>query len=417
MDKSVNLTEPIIDISEKSGSPINTYRQAFQKPTALLLSGGGFRATLYHLGSLWRLYDANYLTNIDIICSVSGGSILAAYLGLHLSDLSMPQSWFGESNKPMWDHYQKNIAEPIREFCSKSIDLRAILSGVFKPKNWFRPGENLLAAYEKHLFRNIKLWSLPEHPDIRILASNLETGQVFTFSRLRVGDPSIGYTDWPDYRLAEAVAASSAFPPFFSPVILPMRREFIPDDKRQSRIPHSRFLYLSDGGVIDNLAIHNMLFEAKTIFVSDGGKRFRPGRFNKIEKTWIGQTLKAHALANNQADPLRRRYLAELIHRNELSGAIWSIHDRPASDQIAYDSQLPDKLGAIRTRLNHFSDVEQERLINWGYFTTAQWITHDFKTGQPVPFRWPYKQPMRALWSGHDDFYERDTISRVKGKT
>lgn len=49
----------------------------------LALSGGGFRATLFHLGVVRYLHDARQLAKIDHICSVSGGSILAAHLLLN----------------------------------------------------------------------------------------------------------------------------------------------------------------------------------------------------------------------------------------------------------------------------------------------------------------------------------------------
>jgi NTE family protein len=49
--------------------------------TALAMSGGGFRATLFHLGSVWRLNDLGYLQKLNRVCSVSGGSITAAMLG------------------------------------------------------------------------------------------------------------------------------------------------------------------------------------------------------------------------------------------------------------------------------------------------------------------------------------------------
>src|SRR5215203_1450044 len=49
----------------------------------LALSGGGFRATLYHLGLVRFLRDAGALTRVTHITSVSGGSILAAHLALH----------------------------------------------------------------------------------------------------------------------------------------------------------------------------------------------------------------------------------------------------------------------------------------------------------------------------------------------
>src|SRR5688500_3525832 len=55
---------------------------------ALCLSGGGYRAMLFHLGSLWALNDHKYLQKLDRISSVSGGSIIAAHLGLSWSGLT-----------------------------------------------------------------------------------------------------------------------------------------------------------------------------------------------------------------------------------------------------------------------------------------------------------------------------------------
>jgi len=45
---------------------------------ALCLSGGGFRAALFHLGAFRRLNELGILSTVDSIASVSGGSILAA---------------------------------------------------------------------------------------------------------------------------------------------------------------------------------------------------------------------------------------------------------------------------------------------------------------------------------------------------
>ena len=59
-------------------------RKGPQPGVALCLSGGGYRAMLFHVGALWRLYEAGWLPKIDRISSVSGGSITAAVLGLGL---------------------------------------------------------------------------------------------------------------------------------------------------------------------------------------------------------------------------------------------------------------------------------------------------------------------------------------------
>ena len=49
----------------------------------LALSGGGFRATMYHLGVVRFLRDAEILPKITHIACVSGGSILGAHLALN----------------------------------------------------------------------------------------------------------------------------------------------------------------------------------------------------------------------------------------------------------------------------------------------------------------------------------------------
>src|SRR4029079_15075395 len=51
----------------------------------LALSGGGFRATLYHLGLVRFLRDAGILPSVTHITAVSGGSIIAAHLCLNWS--------------------------------------------------------------------------------------------------------------------------------------------------------------------------------------------------------------------------------------------------------------------------------------------------------------------------------------------
>src|SRR5580765_2553981 len=55
------------------------------KKIGLALSGGGFRATLYHLGLLRFLHDASILPQVTHITSVSGGSVVAAHLALNWS--------------------------------------------------------------------------------------------------------------------------------------------------------------------------------------------------------------------------------------------------------------------------------------------------------------------------------------------
>ncbi len=43
------------------------------------LSGGGYRATAYHLGTLKKLHAMNILEKATVISTISGGSITGAY--------------------------------------------------------------------------------------------------------------------------------------------------------------------------------------------------------------------------------------------------------------------------------------------------------------------------------------------------
>ena len=72
--------------------------QPEEKGIALCLSGGGYRAMLFHLGTLIRLNEMKLLPKIDRVSSVSGGSITAGVLGLNWSRLGFRSKWIFIAN-------------------------------------------------------------------------------------------------------------------------------------------------------------------------------------------------------------------------------------------------------------------------------------------------------------------------------
>ncbi|HMA96361.1 MAG TPA: tetratricopeptide repeat-containing protein, partial [Polyangiaceae bacterium] len=60
---------------------------AFRGKFGLALSGGGFRASLFHIGVLARLAEIGLLRHVEVISCVSGGSIVGAYYYLLLRNL------------------------------------------------------------------------------------------------------------------------------------------------------------------------------------------------------------------------------------------------------------------------------------------------------------------------------------------
>lgn len=81
-------------------------------PTSLALSGGGFRATLFHLGVIRYLCETGRLSSIKKIYAVSGGSILAAHLALHWDEYC-DKDTFPERAKEIIDFTQRDVRNKV----------------------------------------------------------------------------------------------------------------------------------------------------------------------------------------------------------------------------------------------------------------------------------------------------------------
>src|SRR5947208_12453018 len=90
-----------------------------QEGIGLCLSGGGYRAMLFHLGALWRLNEMGYLPKLARISSVSGGSITAGVLGFKWSRLAFNAQGVSAT-------FDAEVVQPIRAVAGKTIDQGAI---------------------------------------------------------------------------------------------------------------------------------------------------------------------------------------------------------------------------------------------------------------------------------------------------
>ena len=81
----------------------------------LALSGGGFRSALFHVGMLARLAELDLLRKVDVISSVSGGSIIAAYYYLKVKAL-LEQSPETCHEPPGREAYIRLVAEIEADF-------------------------------------------------------------------------------------------------------------------------------------------------------------------------------------------------------------------------------------------------------------------------------------------------------------
>jgi len=352
----------------------------------LALSGGGFRATLFHLGTLWRLNELGLLGRLARISSVSGGSITSGLLGLRWPQLSFQGG--------VAANFVEIVVKPLRAFCERSIDALAVGEGALVP--WKSVSDAVREKYEEHLLGTATLQVLPDTPCFVFNATNFQTGRDFRFSKPYAGDYLIGLVRNPSFRISLAVAASSAFPPFLSPVTLeldPASFERTRGADLWDRIEFRKVVRLTDGGVYDNLGLETVWNRLDTVLCSDAGAPFQEDA--DLDTAWHRQALRALDVATDQSRALRKRALVDDLERKLRKGAYWGIGTEIASYQLA--DALPvapakaSALAALRTRLDPFSETEQCQLVNFGYaLCDAALRAHAPGLGSGPAPGWPY---------------------------
>ncbi|MGW3209191.1 patatin-like phospholipase family protein [Streptomyces sp. NPDC001135] len=327
----------------------------------LCLSGGGYRAMLFHAGALWRLNETGWLRKLDFVSSVSGGSIAAGILGHVWKRLD-----FNDSNAAV--NFVPEFLDHIRYLAGRSVDRNAVVLGAIRPGRTI--GEQVAAAYRKHLFGDDTLQDLPEHPRFIITATNLQTGKLWRFSRPYMRDWTFPAIPSPTTGLAVAVAASSAFPPFLSPVDLPIgEADWALQSQPAPAVRLPVHVVLSDGGVYDNLGLEPVVKRCETVLVSDGGGQL--ARVDHVPHDWPRHLLRVLSVVDSQVRSLRKRALMAAFEAEEFRGAYWGIRSDISkyelSDSLYAPMELTQSLARIPTRLSKMPKNTQEQLINWGY--------------------------------------------------
>jgi len=344
---SIARLQPDKDLGPASDALIRAFgvaavpRSAFTGKVGLALSGGGFRASLYHLGVLAQLAELDMLRNVEVLSCVSGGSIAGAHYYLKVRHLLQTKT----DAEITREDYIQLVGEMIDEFVTgvqKNIRTRVAVNPL---KNFrifwsdaysrtFRAAE----LYEHHLYSRVKdghttgprwLNDLTISPQTRINgevfndssfspkyqnwrreakvpilvlnAATLNTGHTWQYTATWMGEAPAGidseidgnerlrrmyYCDAPDdhqkVRLGEAVGASAAVPGVFEPLTLD---HLFPD----------RLVRLADGGVADNQGVDTLLEQdCKVMLVSDasGQMESQPASSNKI----LGVLLRSNSI-------------------------------------------------------------------------------------------------------------------------
>ncbi|MBL8227631.1 MAG: patatin-like phospholipase family protein [Bryobacterales bacterium] len=348
----------------------------------LSLSGGGFRATLFHLGVLRRLNDLGLLSRMTLISSVSGGSILNGLLAVRWQRLR-------KGAGGIFTNFEEEVEQPVREFCSKNLRNYPLLTGRLDPRNWWNLAKddysatNLLAEeYDSELLGGATMQMLSDilnagGPRFVFCATNLATGVNWRFDGKRMGDYQVGYTWKPEMTLGMAVAASSAFPLAFPPLVLELEGsqwEFgdLPDGETRDEM--RKKAHLTDGGVYDNMGLEPVWKKHDFVFCSDAGAPF--GLEGEPGGNIASRLKRASDIIDRQSRALRRRMLIDAFDRKDYRGAFWgiatNIEEYPLEPKATgYTGGTLEAIGDIRTDLDVFTKGEQLVLMNHGWLLSG----------------------------------------------
>ena len=351
------------------GGRVQGVSTAFLGKVGLALSGGGFRASLFHIGVLAKLAELDLLRHVEVLSCVSGGSIIGAHYYLKVREL-FKRKGDGEIGR---EDYVLMVQEICREFLSGvqtnirtrvAADLLTNLKMIFKSNfsRTMRAGD----LYEENIYARVHdgeetqpRWLdelyiqpkdegeqfAPKHdnwrrsakvPILILNATSLNTGHNWQFTASWMGEPpsSIDTAIDANYRLrrmyydkappphnkirlGHAVAASACVPGLFEPLSLPMlyqrNVETVAEDPKIT-------VRLVDGGVHDNQGIMGLLEkDCNAVIVSDASGQM--GSDNNPSKGVLGVPLRSNSILMAR---VREAEYRELKARRQ-SGVLWNL--------------------------------------------------------------------------------------------
>ena len=400
----------------------------------LSLSGGGFRASFFHIGVLARLAELDLLRKVDVLSCVSGGSIIGALYYLYLK---RELDAHGEIDTP---RLIEMISEMERHFLSVvQMNLRwRVFSNVVSNLRLARADYSRTDRFgdllDRYLYRPVwggdqdrpvEMRTLHIHPRgqrdfnpitdnakrhckvpmLVLNATTLNTGHNWRFDVDRMGEPPRPaatrqidknwllcqsrynglHRDYADMALGQAVAASAAVPGLFEPY--PLSRLF-PHPEGSNRHLSAQ---LVDGGVYDNLGTEVLRERGCTHFlISDASGQLTddPEPDSRIASA-IGRSrdilmdrvreLQLGRLLDKWPDNTVLMHMMREMETPELKpigpadhGHI--IRDRAETEVTSFGVQrrVQTQLARMRTDLDAFSDTEAFALMGDGYLMTKR---------------------------------------------
>ena len=352
----------------------------------LALSGGGVRATVFHLGVLKRIADSPRWQDITFVSTVSGGSLCIALVF--------------EKAGQCWPTAQRFLADCLPEIRKPltTCDLEGKYKRLVFTRPWlFLQGRASVIAklMREHWGITSNVSQMPDPPRWEICATCYETGKNWRFSKKRMGDYLTNYVVAPEFPLAEATAASAAVPGVIGPLRLETAKyrwhKFAKNGNEPSIEvkPIASRLTLWDGGVYENLGVEAMFKpqeglreEVDFLITSDAS---RPLGIETRRFQWgIPPYLPPFRLidvATDQVRAFRLRTIIGFLEKNQNAGVVLRMGntvagilrsakmDAPmawAGRNLLSDAEVQTAAG-LETTLRKLSEQEYDGLFRHGY--------------------------------------------------
>ena len=358
------------------------------------LSGGGFRASFFHIGILAQMADQGLLRHVEVISTVSGGSIIGALYYLHVKKLleSIPDDRITDQHyidivKEIELDFLKATEKNIRmsTFTNFIVNFKMVLfeysrsdriaklyneafyqlvlSGVTDPiqmqelKIYPKGGSTNFHPLTDNNSRKAKV------PILVLNATSLNSGRNWQFTAQTMGEPPVlginkfdkkpirlrradgdGYGNMVNtpinqqqFSLGHAVAASACVPILFDPLAI-SNLYYNREDKESIRVQ------LVDGGVFDNQGTDGLLqYDCTCFVISDAAGQM--GTENNPAVDAIPVALRVGSILQ---DRVRTESLLHLTATNTNNVAFISLREGLGIQQIGWfdknNIQAPDIL-------------------------------------------------------------------------
>ena len=357
-------------------------------PLKLALSGGGVRATAFHLGVLQRLADGGQFENIQALSTVSGGALAIGLVFSHNNG-----EW------PKSEAFKSAVLPGIVDtLTTASLQASFIVRTLIRPHRWVCHRAAVLAGAMKSVW-GIKgnITDLPVTPKWEINCTCYETGKNWRFSREFMGDWVFGRHYKPDLPLADVLAASAGVPFLIGMLSFRVPQEgwykINPADNSPVAPiqPKSKRVRLWDGGVYDNLGIEALHKVGRSdnddgslLLVSDASARlgFSQGGATPISwwKGGFDMSFRLIDITTDQIRGLRSRFFVGDLKNQATRGCLIKMGN--TTDHILnggtsnttfrkgdLDKKTVEKLATMGTHLEKLAESTCQSLIQHGYET------------------------------------------------